>query len=427
MKHFHASRPAPVAVIVATLMLGSAASAFAQQDEQEFPQLMETPVAVQDVRPDMIQSDRVRAAFQGVRIMETLDFSTDEVELENINAVVRVMPQDRQDVSIDFHKGPKPEFEVIGGKLVVDGGIEDSNGWGWNNDWCSRRDRKNERTVMTIRVPRQLDIAFDGAVDAAVGPSDGGDVAMFGCGHADVAPVNGDLNAKAGNSTSLRIVSIAGNASLHSMNSSDLKVDGPIGGDLSAKVMNSSDMELTSVAGNATIEDFNSADLELTTIGGDLTVKVYNSADLEIDAVAGSVIARIMNSGDLDLDRIGRDLDIEISNGAGAEVDTVGGSLEATLNNGSDLEIDALTAAASVDVTLNQGSTIEIANGAIGSLDLTMYQDSTFDFGGRVETADIHMYSDRDSYIAEVIDVRLRKDDRAGGEVRFGKITNLNQ
>jgi len=388
---------------------------------------METPVAVQDIRPGMIQSDRVRQAFEGVTVSETLDFSIDAVELENINAVVRVMPQDRQGVSIDFHKGPKPEFSIEGGTLVVDGGIEKRNGWNWNNDWCSRRDREDERAVMTIRVPRQLDISFDGAVDAAVGPSDGGEIGMFGCGHADVAPVNGDLAAKAGNSTSLRIVSIAGNAALNSMNSSDLKVDGPIGGDLTAKVMNSSDMELTSIAGNATIEDFNSADLELTTIGGDLTVKVYNSADLEIDAVAGSVIARIMNSGDLSLDQIGRDLDIEISNGAGAEFDRVGGSLEATLNNGSDLEIDALIAAASVDVTLNQGSTIEVANGAIGSLDLTMYQDSTFDFGGRVEQADIRMYSDRDSYIAEAIDVRLNQDDRADGEVRFGKITNLNQ
>ncbi|HRE43741.1 MAG TPA: hypothetical protein PKY87_07200, partial [Terricaulis sp.] len=151
------------------------------------------------MRP-MLFGAAVAALFVTPAAAET--YQARGVRIADAAAIVEIIPENRSTVDVVIQAGGRlraPTVRVADGRVEIDGGLRLT---GCSSDGGAHRVRvagqgwvrEADLTRITIRTPRTLDVTFGGGGAARIGASDGGRVALTGCGDAEIAAVRGDLS-----------------------------------------------------------------------------------------------------------------------------------------------------------------------------------------------------------------------------------------
>lgn len=232
-----------------------------------------------------------------------------------------VIPEDRQDIAVEIVPGTAAQLPKItmtrtgSGKVILDGHLERGQIRG-----CEGRATEaaqpldglagvkirlrskddvamSQSPIVTIRMPKDVDISAKGAVFGWVGRADKVEVGNAGCGDWAIGDVKGELeisqagsgDTRAGSSSGLS-VSVAGSGDV---------VAGPTGR-FEASIAGSGDVRVAAVNGSVEVAIAGSGDVKVD--GGRATsveASIAGSGDVRVDAPATSVEANIMGSGDV--------------------------------------------------------------------------------------------------------------------------------
>lgn len=234
--------------------------------------------------------------------------SAASVEVKDAVARVTVIPENRQDVKVEFlSTNPRLPLQIrsFGGKTIVDGGL------GRRIRSCHGRNesvRVDVRGVgdvawrdmpqVVIRTPRDARVDAGGAVFGAVGRSASLELGNAGCGDWTVANVDGRLRLSQAGSGDARTGS-AGEAKIHVAGSGDVW-SADVRGPLSIDIAGAGNVTVGSVSGPLEVHVAGSGDVKVA--GGHATtmsVAIAGSGDVDFGGVADSLKARIAGSGDV--------------------------------------------------------------------------------------------------------------------------------
>jgi len=234
--------------------------------------------------------------------------SAASVEVKDAVARVTVIPENREDVKVEFlSTNPRLPMQLrsFGGKTIVDGGL------GRRIHNCHGRNeavRVNVRGVgdigwrdmpqVVIHTPRDAKIETGGAVFGSVGRSASLDLGNAGCGDWTIANVDGRLHLSQAGSGDARTGS-AGEAKIRVAGSGDVW-SADVRGPLSVDIAGSGNVSVGSVSGPLDVHVAGSGDVKVA--GGHATVmnvSIAGSGDVDFRGVADSLKARIAGSGDV--------------------------------------------------------------------------------------------------------------------------------
>jgi hypothetical protein len=255
-----------------------------------------------------------------------------EVEIKNAVARVVVIPEDRADIDIQVVAGSRAELPRItidrsnSGKIKLDGHLESSGLLGRNrirgcntrgpaaaaggnpldslgNTTVNIRDigevNMRETPIITIRTPKDVNLAANGAVFGWIGRADSVDLGNAGCGDWTVGQVSGSVEiSQAGSGDSM--VASSGKLSVSIAGSGDVNAGAT--GQLDVSIAGSGDVTVAAVRGPVEASIAGSGDVVVN--GGNATsveANIAGSGDVTINAAAGRVEASIMGSGDVNV------------------------------------------------------------------------------------------------------------------------------
>ena len=152
------------------------------------------------------------------------------VELKDIVARVRIVPEDRADVKVEVvraHDKLPLKVAVIGDRTVIDGGLGHRiRGCGDDDGRVRVRDVRgvdwDQAPEVVIRTPRAVDVRSSGAVYGEIGPSASLRLSESGCSRWRVADVAGEARVSQSGAGSLDLaetgrldVDLSGAANIH--------------------------------------------------------------------------------------------------------------------------------------------------------------------------------------------------------------------
>jgi len=256
-----------------------------------------------------------------------------EVEIKDAVARVVIIPEDRTDIDVQVVNGSRADLPRItiehlaGGKVKLDGGLSSSGGLlgrsrirgcdthgpapapGGNpldslgNTTVNVRDmgqvNMRETPIITIRMPRDVNVKASGAVFGWIGRASSVDLGNAGCGDWTVGQTTGSVEvsqAGSGDST----VATSGKLSVSIAGSGDVNAGAT--GQLDASIAGSGDVTVAAVRGPVEASIAGSGDV--TVNGGNATsvqANIAGSGDVNVNAPAGRVEANIMGSGDVNV------------------------------------------------------------------------------------------------------------------------------
>jgi len=234
--------------------------------------------------------------------------SAASVEVKDAVARVTVIPENREDVKVEFlSSNPRLPLQIrsFGGKTIVDGGLgrRIRNCHGRNE--AVRVDVRGVGDVawrdmpqVVIRTPRDAQVEAGGAVFGSVGRSASLELGNAGCGDWTVANVDGRLRLSQAGSGDARTGS-AGEAKIHVAGSGDVW-SADVRGPLSVDIAGAGNVSVGSVSGPLEVHVAGSGDVKVA--GGHATtmnVAIAGSGDVDFGGVADSLKARIAGSGDV--------------------------------------------------------------------------------------------------------------------------------
>jgi hypothetical protein len=234
-----------------------------------------------------------------------------EVQLRDVAAFVRVIPENRADVAVGYVNAgltPAPEYRISRRRLIVDGKLRrqirscrmvGADGF---EVQTARQGRLSgaELPVIEVRVPQNATVTASGAVRLWMGPAQVVHFRLDACGDADLARVEDEAE-----------IAVAG--------SGDVRL-----GD----------------AGQAEIAIAGSGDVTLGEIHNGLNVSVAGSGDVTAARVDGATSIAVQGSGDV-LIRDGRATSLSVVIAGGGDI-THGGSaqtLDAVILGGGDVRV----------------------------------------------------------------------------------------
>lgn len=253
--------------------------------------------------------------------------SAREVQLRDVAAVVRVTPENRTDVAISvLHRGPLdvPTVRVRGDRLVVDGNsrrqITGCRGNGPDFQVDTNRHgrlRQDQLTVIDLRVPQNAVISAGGGVRFSMGPSQSAQVAIQGCGDADIENVADDIELSVSGSSDVRLYG-AGEASVSLAGAGDVVV-GAVRDGLTVSIAGSGDLVVARAdgptniavqgAGDVLVRDGRATSLTIAIAGaGDvvhngsaeqLDAAIFGAGDVRVRRVDGNVSRRVLGVGEV--------------------------------------------------------------------------------------------------------------------------------
>ncbi len=234
-------------------------------------------------------------------------------EVRNAAARVVVIPEDRQDVKVEFASiNPALPLTIREdvGRVIVDGGLHRRIG-GCQAEFGKITVRVHglgdvaydNLPQIIIRTPRQARVEASGAVFGSVGRTDSLELSNAGCGDWTIANVKGELR-------------------LNQLGSGDSRTGSA--GVLVAHVAGSGDVMVKDIGGGATIDIAGSGDVSAASISGALKANIAGSGDVRIDrgratefdvhiagsgdvrfgGVADRVNAAVAGSGDVDVAKV---------------------------------------------------------------------------------------------------------------------------
>jgi hypothetical protein len=254
-------------------------------------------------------------------------FAATSLKVENATLVLRVAPEDRADILVSVsNTGPLalPRVRLEGDKLVIDGGQDRSaRGCGVKNGAFSARTPKDghlqegQLPIVTVRTPRDVDLAVSGAVKTIVGAAHTADLSIATCGPTEIGPVAEELDLSLAGSGDVTVAS-AGLADLSLSGAGDASI-GPIRGGLDLALAGSGDVTVDSASGPLDISvagsgatavnggTFAMADISIAGSGdvlvrgdvGQLKASLAGSGDIAVTGTVETVDASIMGSGDV--------------------------------------------------------------------------------------------------------------------------------
>ncbi len=234
-----------------------------------------------------------------------------EVQLRDIAAIVRVIPENRTDVAVGFvNPGtlPVPEYRVSRRRLIINGRLNrqirgcrvlENNGF---EVTTARQGRVTgaDLPVIELRVPQNATVAAGGAVRLRVGPAQSAHIRLDGCGDADIERVEDEAELSVSGSQDVRLYE----------------------------------------AGEATVTLAGSGDVVLGAVHDGLTISVAGSGDVTAARVDGATSIAVQGSGDVII-RDGRATSLSVVVAGGGDV-THGGSaerLDAVILGGGDVRV----------------------------------------------------------------------------------------
>lgn len=292
-------------------------------------------------------------------------FANTQVELSGIAARLRVVPENRTDISVEIEPGvnlPIPTARLERGHLVIDGGL------GMTTNNCRTRFDGvglaevpgvgavdvEAMPVIVVRTPRQLNLLVRGVVVSDIGASDGGRVRIDGCGDArvgnaayalevglhgfgnvDVGAVRGTLTAQLFGVGNLSVARADGDAIANLIGSGDLTV-GPVGGAMEARMQGSGELTVGAVGAGAALRLPGSGPVHFGAITGRTTIEASGSSVARIDAVRGDMHVALDGSTNLDvLSGLSDRLIVQIDGSDRMHFGGRAGFVRATLGNGA--------------------------------------------------------------------------------------------
>ncbi len=251
-----------------------------------------------------------------------------EVQLRDVVGVVRVIPENRNDVAIGWiNEGatPAPDYRVSRRRLIVDGQMRRqvrscrvTSGDGFEVD-TARLGRLSGAAlpVIELRVPQNAVVAVSGAVRMHVAPAQDLDIRLEGCGDADIVRVEDEAEISISGSQDVRLYE-AGQASVAIAGSGDV-VLGAVHNGLTLSVAGSGDVTAANVdgptsiaiqgSGDVTIRDGHATSLSIVIAGGgdvshggtaeNLDAVILGGGDVRVRHVEGEINRRVLGGGEV--------------------------------------------------------------------------------------------------------------------------------
>lgn len=247
-----------------------------------------------------------------------------EVQLRDVAAVVHVRTEDRDDIALSVTaRGPlaAPEVRLNGDRLVIDGGLRRQvRGCSMNGDsfevQIARRGRlaAGQLPVIELRVPRRVVLGASGGVRLQIGPSESAELALDGCGDADVERIAGEADIAVSGSQDVRVYE-AGEAAVSIAGSGDV-VLGVVRSGLTLSVAGSGDVVAARADGATNIAVQGSGDVLIrdgraTT----LTIAIAGSGDVTHNGAAQRLDAVVLGSGDVRVRRVDGEINRRVIGG----------------------------------------------------------------------------------------------------------------
>ncbi len=305
-----------------------------------------------------------QVAVQPGKLDEAI-YAAASVDIRDAAAIVRVTPEDRADIVVTIDnpgRTPMPVVALTAGTLTIDGRLQgrilncrddggvDLLGYGGVS--------AGELPVITLRVPRAVDLGTDGAVTSQIAAAESVSLDNSGCGTANVADMTGAFqldNSGSGDITA----GAAASAELDLSGSGDVAL-GVVAGLLETDMAGSGTVQAASAGGlNADIAG--SGEVNVAALNGPLSVDSAGSGDVTVGpgsaasariSLAGSssvhapslavqsAEVEIAGSGDVELGAVG-DLDVEIMGSGGVRAASVSGRNRQSVMGSGDVTVGA--------------------------------------------------------------------------------------
>jgi hypothetical protein len=254
-------------------------------------------------------------------------YDATEVILRDVAALVRVRPENRADVAVSIVNAgqlPAPELRISRGRLVIDGKLRRQirscrvNGADFEVV-TSRQGRLQtaQLPVIELRVPEHAVVSAGGAVRLHLAAAQTADVALSGCGDADIVSVAGAADVSVSGAGDLRLYE-AGQADVRLAGAGDV-ILGVVRSGLTVSIAGAGDFTAaradgpTSIAltgaGDVTIRDGRATVLSVAITGaGDVThngsaerldAVIVGGGDVRVRSVSGEVTRRVLGGGEV--------------------------------------------------------------------------------------------------------------------------------
>ncbi len=230
------------------------------------------------------------------------------VEVKDAVARVVVIPEDRQDIKVEFlTTNPSLPLQVrsLGGKTIVDGNLDRKIKNCHGGDGKARvyvagvgDIAYDDMPQVVVRMPKDAKIEAGGAVFGSVGKTASLELSNAGCGDWTVGNVAGKMNINVAGSGDTN-TGASGEAMLRVAGSGDVRAQAVNGG-LEVSVAGSGDISVTSISGPLTVKVAGSGDVNIRSgKATEMNASIAGSGNVDFGGVAGSLKAKIAGSGDV--------------------------------------------------------------------------------------------------------------------------------
>ncbi|MBP8247604.1 MAG: DUF2807 domain-containing protein [Phenylobacterium sp.] len=230
------------------------------------------------------------------------------VEVKDAVARVVVIPEDRQDIKVEFlTTNPSLPLQVRsqGGKTIVDGNLDRKIKNCHGGDGKARvyvagvgDIAYDDMPQVVVRMPKDAKIEAGGAVFGSVGKTASLELSNAGCGDWTVGNVAGKMNINVAGSGDTN-TGASGEAMLRVAGSGDVRAQAVNGG-LEVSVAGSGDISVTSISGPLTVKVAGSGDVNIRSgKATEMNASIAGSGNVDFGGVAGSLKAKIAGSGDV--------------------------------------------------------------------------------------------------------------------------------
>jgi hypothetical protein len=255
-----------------------------------------------------------------------------EVQLRDIAAYVRVIPENRGDVAVGFVNAgslPAPEYRVSRRRLIIDGNLRRqirscrvSGGDGFEVNTARYGQLTGaELPTIELRVPQNAVVAASGAVRLHMAPAQSAHVRLDGCGDADIVRIEDEAEISVSGTQDVRLYD-AGEAAVSLAGAGDV-VLGAVregltlslagAGDFTAAHVNGPTSIAIQGAGDVTIRDGHATTLSVVIAGGgdvvhngsaeSLDAVILGGGDVRVRHVEGEINRRVLGGGEVTVGR----------------------------------------------------------------------------------------------------------------------------
>lgn len=236
-----------------------------------------------------------------------------EVQLRDIAANVRVVPENRTDVAVSItNSGPLPQAQlhVSGRRLIVDGRLRGQIRYCHVGETgLAVTTRRNVRVegaetpTIVLRVPQDAVVAATGAFKLDVAPAQSLHLRIDGCGAADVERVEDDAEVAISGSPHVRVYD-AGQVTLSMAGEGEATL-GVIRDGLTASIAGDGNLEVRRADGDISIAVQGDGDANIHEGRADaLSVAIFGDGDVTFGGVAQTMDAAIFGDGDVRVARV---------------------------------------------------------------------------------------------------------------------------